>query len=178
MEALSAYVIPVTALRSGRNELDFKADWRFFLHFEGSPIQQGSFEIGILFDKYPDNWHLHFEVKGHVDTECDRCLAPISLPVQGSYELYVKFDEDAKNEEKSAEVIYLPKETTQMNVAQLIYEFIVLSLPVNKVYDCQSETKPPCDFEMLDRLKIQEGDAKENATWDILKQIQLNKGKQ
>ncbi len=161
MEAQAAYVIPVTTLRNGQNELDFKVDWRFFKHFEESPIQQGRFDVALLFDKYTDHWHLHFEVRGVMDTECDRCLALISLPLSGSYELFVKFDVEEKDRERSAEVVYVSRETTHFDIAQFIYEFIVLSIPVTRTYDCQSEASPPCDNEMLARLD-QQGDEMSN----------------
>ncbi|HLF65256.1 MAG TPA: DUF177 domain-containing protein [Saprospiraceae bacterium] len=155
MEALAAYVIPVSSLRSGRNELDFKVDWRFFRYFEVSPVQQGSFDITVFFDKYTDHWHLYFDVRGQMDTECDRCLAPISLPVSGNYELFVKFDVEKKDVERSAEIIYVSRETRQLDIAQFIYEFIVLSIPVKRSYDCENETNPPCDKEMVARLERQ-----------------------
>ena len=174
MEALTAYVIPVSSLRSGRNELDFKVDWRFFRHFEASPVQQGSFDISVFFDKYTDHWHLHFNVQGRMDTECDRCLAPISLPVSGNYELFVKFDVEKKDEERSAEIVYASRETTQFDLAQFIYEFIVLSVPVKRSYDCQSEATPPCDTDMLARLSP-DTEKSEITLSDILKNIQIDR---
>ena len=77
MEALGEFVIPVTSLRMGHNELEFSADWRFFECFEGSPVEQGQFRIDVGFTRQSDHWHLEFQISGHMDTECDRCLAPI-----------------------------------------------------------------------------------------------------
>lgn len=175
MEALAAYVIPVSTLRSGHNELDFKVDWRFFQHFEGSPVQQGSFDIRVLFDKFPDLWHLQFGIHGEMDTECDRCLVPISLPVTGEYEIYVKFDEGQKDAEPDADIIYVSRESTQFDISQFIYEFIVLSMPVAKTYDCQSEQNPPCDKDMLARLRQQETESSVNPLSEILKNIQIDR---
>ena len=174
MEALTASSIHVSSLRNGRNDLDFSADWRFFRHFEESLVQQGKFEIKVLFDKYPDHWYLHFEVCGEMDTECDRCLAPIVLPVTGSYELYVKFDIDAKPD-PSGDIVYVPKETTHFDIAQYLYEFIVLSVPVTKSMDCESKMNPPCDKEMLARLNQQVANDPESTPWDVLKDVQIDR---
>lgn len=171
MEALTAYVIPVSSMQNGRNELDFRADWRFFRHFEDSPVQQGQFEIKVIFDKYLDHWHLFFQVSGEMDTECDRCLASISLPVSGNFELYVYFETEQSETRESADMIFVPRETTQLDIAQFIYEFIVLSVPVSKRYECQSAPNPPCDTEMLSRLRQQEEQQQENVQWDVLKNI-------
>jgi len=172
MEALAAYVIPVTTLRNGRNELDFKVDWRFFRHFEDSPVEQGRFDVAVMFDKYLDHWHLFFQVQGAMDTECDRCLAPIALPVSGNFELYVYFETERRDDGESAEVIFVDRETTQFDIAQLLYEYIVLSVPVARRYECENTPYPPCDMEMLARLSQQEDVEQENVQWDVLKKIQ------
>jgi uncharacterized metal-binding protein YceD (DUF177 family) len=171
MEPFDAFVIPVTTLRMGRNELDFTADWRFFERFESSPIQQGSFEIDVIFDRFQDHWHLVFEIEGKMDTECDRCLTPISLPVSGSHELYVKFDE---GEPQEAEVINMPRETTQFDISQFVYEFIVLSVPMIKRFDCENEKPRPCDLEMLAKLSGHQRSEESASQWDALKQIRLS----
>lgn len=169
MEALAAYRVPVTSLRNGRNVLDFQADWRFFKQFEGSPVEQGKFDITVLFDKYTDHWHLHFNIHGTLDTECDRCLVPISLPVTGAYELYVKFDSGAG---QSEDVVNVPKDTTHFDLAQYLYEFIVLSVPVAKTYDCDQEPAPPCDMEMLARISAEEDRPDTESPWEALRGMQ------
>lgn len=174
MQSLDAYVIPVSSLRPGRNELEFSVDWRFFQQFESSPVQQGSFRIPVVFDKYTDHWHLLFEVTGHVDTECDRCLAPIALPVAGTYELFVRFDEDQDGEDETGpEILNVPRETTRLDVTQYLYEFVVLSVPMVKRFDCESVTPKPCDAEMLAKLSghSEEGEADER--WSMLKDIRI-----
>jgi uncharacterized metal-binding protein YceD (DUF177 family) len=114
-------------------------------------------------------------VKGDLDTECDRCLAAISLPVSGSYELFVKFDDPSEAaEERSADMIYVPRETTHFDISQYIYEFVVLSVPVTHVYDCQKGSRPPCDFEMLARLEQRNEEQSEGSPWDVLKALQGN----
>jgi uncharacterized metal-binding protein YceD (DUF177 family) len=171
MEPFDAFVIPVTTLRMGRNELDFTADWRFFERFESSPVEQGSFEFDVIFDRFQDHWHLTFEITGTMDTECDRCLTPIALPVSGSHELYVKFDDGDSQE---AEVINVPRETTQFDIAQYVYEFIILSVPMIKRYDCEGEKPRPCDQEMLAKLSGLEQARVDTGPWEALKQIRLS----
>jgi len=171
MEPLDAFVIPVTSLRMGRNELDFSADWRFFQRFESSPVQQGRFDISVVFDKFLDHWHLLFEISGKMDTECDRCLAPIALPVSGTHELYVKFDD---SDDGNSEVVTLPRETTQFDISQFVYEFVVLSIPIIKRYDCERDEVLPCDTEMLSKLSGHTQAIDDSGQWDALKQIRIS----
>ena len=174
MEPLDAYVIPVTSLRMGVNDLEFTADWQFFQRFEDSPVQQGRFQIGLVFDRQPDHWHLIFDVSGTVDTECDRCLAPIALPVEGEYELYVKCDGEAATEDEGPEVLHLPRETTKFDITQYLYEFIILSVPISKRYDCEAEEVRPCDMTMLAKLAAQQEETPGDIRWDILKDLPLS----
>jgi hypothetical protein len=63
------------------------------------------------------------------------------------------------------------------NVAQLIYEFVLLSIPPRKVYDCEAEETRPCDMKALELLEAQEAsesdDQTENPFKEALKNIDL-----
>ena len=59
-------------------------------------------------------------------------------------------------------------------MAQFAYEYIVLAVPMVRVYDCELENPPVCDFEMLDFLKKQQeaddaGESSDNPAWKELK---------
>ena len=150
MSVLKVFTIPLLGLKTGMHEYDFEVKSDFFAEFEGSPISEANFEVKLFFDKCPDEMMvLIFTYQGTTTTECDRCLAEIQLPVKGEEQLVVKFADQAREE---VEVVYLLKGTPEINVARYIYEFIILSLPIIKVYDCEDEDPLPCDEAMLDKL--------------------------
>jgi uncharacterized metal-binding protein YceD (DUF177 family) len=72
-------------------------------------------------------------------------------------------------------VIFIPADTTTFDVSQLVYELLVISVPLVKVYDCQDTENPPCNFALLQKLKgesEQEGQSRfSDPRWDILKNI-------
>ena len=177
MKDLKEYVIPVGRLGLGVHQFAFEADWSFFQHFENSPVDQGRFDVQVALDKDHDHWLATFEVKGMTDTACDRCLAPISLPISGSYVLIVKFEDEEQQETEDSDVVYVARDTHTWNVAQYIYEFILLSIPVQKTYDCEEENPPPCDFDALDRLEDfeEESEMKSNDFSEALRNIELKK---
>ena len=175
MEALTEFTIPVHGIQDGVHHFDYVIDWRFFKHFEGSPVDQGRFDVRALFTKDNDHWILSAEINGTLDTACDRCLAPISLPVSGSHVIIVKFDEEVE-EDPDPDVIYLSRDISHWNIAQYLHEFIVLSIPVTKTYDCESEAELPCDKEVLAKLEQEEQTEGEgNPAWDILKETDWQK---
>ncbi len=175
MKTLTDYVIPLSGLSQGLHRFDFKVDWKFFDQIEDSAIDQGSFEVEIDLDKQHDHMIAMFNIQGTLDTNCDRCTAPIALPINGEQTLIVKFAEDEERESDDPDVVYLHTETHRWNVADLIYEFILLAVPVSHTYDCESETHPPCDEDALRHLNEEEDEAEQegNPFRDALKDFEL-----
>ena len=173
MNALVPFSLPIQGLRDGVHGFQFEINQDFFSCFEGAPFSDGQIEMDLVMDKRPSLIVLEFDFSGTVRTECDRCLAEIDLPIEGSQRLMVKYSEEGE-ETSDADVWYIHPEAEELNVAQFAYEYVVLSVPMVRVYDCQSEDPPVCDFEMLDFLeKQQEGDdagkSSDNPAWNELK---------
>jgi len=174
MDALIQYTIPVSGLHNGTHQFDFTVDSSFFKHFEASPIQQGTANIRLYFEKRTDLYVMIFDFSGTIQTECDRCLEEMQLPISGNEQLLVKFDEEPGEEE--AEVIYIPFGTQELNIARYIYEFLCLSVPMIKTHDDSDED---CDPEMLERLNntsnAEETNEREGSSvWDALKDFKGN----
>jgi uncharacterized metal-binding protein YceD (DUF177 family) len=174
MKALKQYVIPISGLKIGVHAFEYVVDWRFFEQFEDSLVKQGHFDVKVLFDKQHDHWVVTFDIQGSLDTECDRCLAPISLPVGNVNTVIVKYDEGDESTSETEDIIYVTRDTHTWNIANLIHEFILLSVPIKRVYDCENESTRPCDMKMLKRLTGEEETGRDNPTWNLLKQIDLN----
>jgi len=175
MKAFKQYEIPISGMKIGVHEIDYVVDWRFFEQFEESQVKQGHFDVKVLLDKQSDHWVVTFDIQGHLDTECDRCLAPISLPIGNLNTVIVKYDEDDDPPIENEDILYVSRDMHTWNIAELIYEFILLCVPIKRVYDCESENVKPCDMKMLKRLTGEVATSEDDPTWNALKQIDLNK---
>ena len=177
METLNQFTIPLEGLKDGMHQFDFQIDGEFFKHFEQSPLREGNFNMMLYFDKRPDLLVLTFDFRGSFNTNCDRCLEAINLPIQGNEQLIVKYAEEPGED---AEVIYITRGTQQLNVAKFIYEFICLAIPIVKTYDCEADLTPPCNQDVLDLLyKNEAEDEKEetqNPVWEALKNFKKDTG--
>ena len=89
-------------------------------------------------------------IKGEVELICDRCLETYLQPIESSNLMLVKFSETETDD--GDEVIYIHPGAYQVEVAKLIYEFIVLSIPIRHVHPDDNEGKSLCDPEMLQKL--------------------------
>jgi len=144
------YILPLRGLSDGLHHFNYDIDDPFFQSFDDSPIQKARIKMRVQLDKRPRLLVLDFNFSGTIQSICDRCLTAIKLPINGDYQLLVKYGEEEA--ESDDDVIYIPQETGKWNIAQFVYEYILLAMPIIKVYDCENDDNPPCDFDLLDRL--------------------------
>jgi uncharacterized protein len=174
MNYLSNYTIQFSGLSEGVHFFDFSADSLFFACFEESEVKEGNVRIKVELEKRSTYLKMNFELEGDVELICDRCLENYFQPIQGNYPMIVKFTDEFT--EDSDEIIYLPQGDPQVNVAKLIYEFIVVSVPIRHVHPDDEDGNSLCDPEMLQKIEeLEIRDTEKNKIsdprWDDLKKI-------
>ena len=168
------FSIALLSLRYGIHQFKYQVKDNFFENFEKSPIKKGDLEVDLEFEKTTDHLKLDFEINGKINSNCDRCTADIKFPLfkQGQY--IVKFDNDLEDDD----IIYFPVGTQEINVAEMIYELIVLGIPLIKIYDCENDDPRPCNDTVLDYLdapiETEENDLKPDPVWDRLSDLNFN----
>ena len=120
---------------------------------------------------------LDFEASGTVNVDCDITSEPYDQPIDADLHLVVKFG-DAYNDEDD-EILILPHGEHQLNIAQYVYEMLVLAVPQKRVHPGIEDGT--LKSEVLD--KLQELQPKEKRTdkeesdprWDELKKLLTDK---
>jgi uncharacterized protein len=176
---LSEFSIPLLGLKKESYTFDFQLDKSFFAAFEDSFIQDGNIQLSLQLERKTGHLELNFDFEGTVKTDCDRCSTSIDLPIEGTEQIIAKYSEETQEDED--EIIFIHPETSDLNVAQYIYEYVNLAVPIRKTYDCENDDNPPCDFGTLAYLEQQEdnpqddNDDDDNSdTWDALKNLSVN----
>lgn len=177
MDKLRYYDIPFKGLKEGKHDFDYAIEDSFFELFEQPLVEKGNVEAKVKLNKGSALMSLDFHIKGEVETVCDTCLEPLMVNVEYEAKVYVKFGEEY--EEPTEEIIVLPHEANNVNVAQLIYEFICVGLPIRHVHPEDENGNLTCDSEMLDRLNdylVEEASDDEqddyiDPRWDALRKI-------
>ncbi|MEO7905977.1 MAG: DUF177 domain-containing protein [Saprospiraceae bacterium] len=176
MDRLEKYSIPFAGLAKGNHPFEFEIDDQFFESFENSVIQKASVHVDIDFDKAETVLTLNFRMKGHITQTCDRCLEEFNIPVDTSEVLLVRFGIPGVGE--TDDIIAIPHGEYQLNVAQHIYDYLSLMVPMRVVHPDDENGNPGCDPEFLSHLKL-DSDNKEDQPgdprWEILKKLGLNK---
>ena len=132
MKKLAAFLIPFVGLKQGKHEFEYLIDREFFEHFEYDDFNSANVKIDLLFEKKSTIMELTFKAAGVVNVNCDLTNEPYDQPIDAELTLVVKFG-DSFNDDNE-ELLILPHSEYQLNVAQYIYELIVLSVPLKRVH--------------------------------------------
>lgn len=149
MRKLKEYDISFAGLKQGSHQFDYHIDKHFLELFAFDEVNDIDQTVTILLEKKSNLMELHFSSKGTVNVNCDLSNEPFDLVVSGTLFLVVKFGEDYNDEDE--ELLILPQGEHQLNVAQYIYELIVLSIPAKRVHPDVLRGK--MHSEVLDRLE-------------------------
>ncbi len=150
MDRLRNYSIPFKGLKEGKHLFNYKLGADFFELFEQPLVEKGTIDAEVELNKSSALLTLTFRIKGEIETVCDNCLEALTLPVENESLMYIKFGEEY--DEPTEEIIVLPHNEHEINVAQLIYEFICVVLPIRHVHPEDENGNVTCDADMLDQL--------------------------
>ena len=178
MKKLKEYDISFVGLKQGEHQFEYNINKDFLQLFSFDEVNDINQKVTVLLSKKSTFMALHFKNEGTVNVNCDVSSEPFNLAVQGELLLVVKFG-DAYNDD-DAELLILPHGEHLLNVAQYIYELIVLSIPAKRVHpDVLNGTM---QSEVLERLKAlapyAEAEEENNAIdprWESLKNLITDK---
>ena len=169
MENTSHFSIPYKGLNDGNHRFQFEVDDQFFQHFDNDEINNGRFVIDLDFDKKQGVSVMEFELNGYAGMNCDRCMERIQLPIHGHFRMLMKFGNE---DDSTDEVMYVDPDISILHLGQLIYEFILLSIPMVKVYNCENDDPRPCNLDILNKLDSEtEQPNPTSSIWDSLRGI-------
>ena len=132
MRKLAAFTIPFVGLKQGQHEFDFDIDREFFEHFEYDEFNSSDVKVVLQFEKKSTMMELTFNAAGRVNIDCDLTNEPYDQAIEGILRLVVKFGDEFNDDNE--ELLILPHGEFQLNVAQYIYELVVLSVPLKRVH--------------------------------------------
>ena len=111
---------------------EYVLDNDFFISIDAPEIQKGKLRVALTVKKSMGVFVLNFHTEGFVVVPCDRCLDEMEQPVTSSDKLMVKFGREYA--EEGDNLIVIPEEEGEINVAWFMYEFIALAIPMKHVH--------------------------------------------
>jgi len=132
MKKLKEFIIQFVGLKQGEHNFEYKIENKFFNHFEYDEFNDANLDVKVVLNKKTTLLELHFIVYGTVNINCDLTNEPFDQVIENDFNLVVKFGDEYNDENE--EILIIPHSEYEVDIAQFIYELIVLSVPFKRVH--------------------------------------------
>lgn len=132
MGKFTEFKLPLKSLSQGVHEFDFHLGAQFFANMENADIRDADLNVKLTVTCRNDKYKLDFVVSGNVTLLCDRCLDDLIFPIDTTYSILVEFGKDYNCD--SDELLIIPDNDPTLNVAYMIYDTVVLAIPIKHVH--------------------------------------------
>ena len=166
MSRLQEYKVPFIGLKVGIHEYEFELDSKFFEEFEYSEMDNGEVNVHLALERKENMMVLDFDLRGVIETLCDRCGTNVQIPIESQQQLVVKFGEETGTTDD--EILEIGPSVYELDLFQYLYEYIILALPARRTHESDED----CDQDAIDRLEqFNDEEEKTDPRWDALKNI-------
>jgi len=180
MKKTKEYLIPFVGLKLGKHHFEYQINNAFFDNFDYDEFQNSNIKVNVVLEKKSNMLEISFKHEGIVNVPCDVTGEDFDLPIKSKMKLIVRFGEEFNNDNE--ELLILPFGEFEVDIAQYIYEIIVLSVPLRRVHPgVKDGTLESEALKKLNELAVKET-KKENKKvenidprWDKLKQLLTDK---
>ncbi len=129
---LNTFKIDIFRLENKQYLHEFEGNDDFFEALDQELIQKGNFKATVVLNKNETMIQMMYKITGSVELTCDRSLDLFDFPVDITQKMILKFSDH--NEEITEELVLIDRNTQYINVAQDIFDFIGLQIPIKKLH--------------------------------------------
>ncbi len=175
-----AFEIAFVGLKPGLHEFNFDLEDQFFIDKDVQDMTHPKAHVKMTLEKNSGFMLLKFEVGGSAAVHCDRCGNPLNIDLWDDFKMLVKMVENAdemNEQEEDPDVFYISRGESHINVEDWIYEFVMLSVPLQNMCSPEKMGGPQCNNEVLEKLKEMEQQQNEhnaNNLWKGLDKFKNN----
>ena len=126
------YNISLKNLSAGLHTYEYELDRKYFEAIDGDEVKKGNVKVTVTVRRTSSTFEFNFDIKGVVQVPCTRCLDDMDLGVDTKSRLIVKFGKEYS--EESDEIVIIPEDEGEINIAWFLYEFIALTVPIKHVH--------------------------------------------
>ena len=171
------FSIPFSGLKLGAHSFEYQINNSFFESFDYHEFNQADILVKVRFNKMSTVMELEMEAEGTVNVACDLTNEPFDQELTASLPLVVKFGDEFNDEDD--EILVIPHGEHQFNIAQYIYEMLVLAVPQKRIHPGVLDGTLKSDaLKKLRELQPKESKTDKDKTdprWDALKDLLTDK---
>jgi uncharacterized metal-binding protein YceD (DUF177 family) len=191
MKDLKEFDISFIGLKEGIHQFEYTIDKKFFDFFNYDEFYDSNVKVAVSLLKNTTILELDFVFSGWVEVACDLTTELFHQPIEANIHLIVKFGDEFNDENE--ELLIIPFSESKINVAQYIYEAIVLAVPLKRIHpgvidgslhsevlEKLKEFEIKAEDEEEDQLEKEQEDNKNreiDPRWNKLKNILIGKNK-
>lgn len=175
-----AFEIAFVGLKPGLHEFNYALNDPFFIEKGAEDLSNVIANVKLLLEKNSGFMLLKFEVGGKTDVTCDRCGNPLKIDLWDEFKMLVKLVDNADEmnaQEEDPDVFYLSRTESHLDISNWLYEFVLLSVPMQRMCSKEEMGGPQCNLEVLEKLKEMESRTMEhnaNTLWKGLDKFKDN----
>lgn len=133
MDKLKNYTIVFTGLPFGLSDFNYEISQSFFDLFGiETDFDNAAINIDLDFEKKSTMLELFFRINGTIEVPCDITGENFDQKISNEAKLIIKFGDEY--DDTDSEIWIIPREEYELNIAQIIYELIMVALPVKRVH--------------------------------------------
>lgn len=168
-------------LKPGVSTFEYDIDDKFFKEDDVErDFKDLDAQVTLDFDKKNNFFLCHFDIDGSITVPCDRCGEDFKLRLWDEFDLVIKLSgtEVEHDEDDDADVVFIPRNETVLNVRDWIYEFLMLSIPLQKVHPDKADGSYGCSEEVLKLLNnLTASEDEPKAIWKGLEKLKEDNNK-
>lgn len=178
MKKDSPFDLPIARLSLKTHQFAFELGRAFFEEFDpkGEFISDGNLHADVTLIKTERVITINSHIAGTVRLTCDRSLDEFDHPVDVDHQLLVRYGDEPK--ELDDDVLQITPDTLTLNIAQHLYDYIGLALPMKKLhprFQNEADDDPDAETKLIFSTRPQgdnpDDDEPADPRWAALKNL-------
>ncbi len=170
------YEIAFVGLKPGVHVFEYRIEDKFFIPYGEQDFNNCIVDVKLSLDKKNGFMQFHFDINGNIDVICDKCGNSLHKQLWDEYDIIVKMVEEPElmnEQEADPDIYYINRSESHLHIADWMYEFINLSLPMQKRCNDEEMGGSLCNNEVLAKLKEMEDEVRKenNNLWKGLEKF-------
>lgn len=148
MHSRREYEIAFVGLKPGIHHFNYEIDDQFFEGYDQQDFRRCKAVVKLELEKAAAFMRLRFDVGGSLEISCDRCNSEMPFQLFEQFNLTVKMvdEPDVMNEqEEDPDVYYISKGESHLYVKDWLFEFVNLSIPMQRTCEFENMDGPHCN---------------------------------
>lgn len=164
MDRIQNYDVAFSGLKEGKHQFKFEVDKEFFQLFDtDQEFTNPLVQVDVLLDKHSTFLEFEMRASGSIDLVCDVSNEIFPYSIEQLMKFLVKFGEEY--DDSNEEVIIIPHHEYAFNIAQYVYEMVMLSVPMKKLSPFYQEDENEMGDEQEEEIK------EVDPRWEVLKRL-------